>query len=1212
MNKKIILPSALLIFYACIIITSGQTEMVSKNQVFPSLISSTADIDGGTAVFEYACLFSECNIYKDLSVYFVKDSGLNIGSYELYVQKQVTEKEPSYEYMMKDITCSDINGKDIPCQVLDQVYKGLIDVNRTVWDKIGKDYLVSQGTYNIRLVVHWTPHIGPQKVDWIPKATLTKKDYPTLDKDYAIEKSEWAWFNSSWSAAKNFTITEPGKQDRENEIIEINLTGLTFGTGYPDEIRIVNAGVGEDGTSQTYDILENGTDWVNILTKVNVTAGSSVNYSVYYDSDYYYPPGFDYEIYNFSVSGNIVVQWDCYHDQDCNATVDADGGVISSYIDEVGQQWAYVSGSMTGLLAADEPQIGALYSVSKSDITCSVIGNGYLYAYINCSHNTKDAYQEMMFYSGTRIVKDLFQYSQGAAHGVGGRFSVYGTATRYFKGYDVAETAIPGSWTPGTYNNSYVMHYNNTSPTRSLIASWDAGDMQDDYAANARNSSYSIDTNYMNLFNINGNGVRILGYDDGNTTYQYQGVVEVTNGNEEEDGLVWHERFWNPLSYDIGTEQTQSTSITATIDNPTASIYTVDYVDLNVSTDTAASACLYSLDGAANVSMYGSGTNWYIEVTGLSEGSRTIVASCNSSGGSNWDSDSVTFTIDTVDPTLNITSPENATYTSSTVALNVYADETISTWYYTLNGAANASFSPNTTITATLGLNYISVWANDTADHWGSYGPVWFTYSEITGGNSNYEPNVVETYYQNMSNTVDLGSFSGLTNFQAYLIYNGTNMSASYNNNGGNYTMFRSFYTPIATQVNDTITFSWFYSFDYDGGSIANQTTDEAQVVHMIYLVTCTGTGSPASTTSTLNFTIKYEDNQSALVGDLDQSFDVWLNSSVYSRGYAFDHNGDVDYYVLCIYPTWTPGYYVDMIAEYEATGFSKRTYYLNNASIDNTTETIPLYLKENDTTSLITMEVLNNLGQPQENITINIQRFFIGENTYRTISIAETDFQGEATTYLTKDTIWYRFVLSDYGEVVGSYGPTIITEDSLTFRIDTETQGQWFNYYGQIASNCTTSSATNTTTCVVTDTSGLVLNVRLEADRESALGWIDTCDEEDSGSSVTLVCSLGNTENNLYRFALVAELEDTDVLLDGGYIDFRTGASEYGTIGLIVALMLMIFLPFIGAFKPGVALAMSGVAVFISMSFGLLYIDYASVISLVLVFVIGIYKMRT
>ncbi len=99
-------------------------------------------------------------------------------------------------------------------------------------------------------------------------------------------------------------------------------------------------------------------------------------------------------------------------------------------------------------------------------------------------------------------------------------------------------------------------------------------------------------------------------------------------------------------------------------------------------------------------------------------------------------------TEDTMPPTITIASPTNTTYNSTSINLEVSADEAVTSWLYSLNGGANVSFSPNTTITATEGSNNIIVYATDSAGNTGSSTKVYFT---VTVSANN--PSVIHQYH---------------------------------------------------------------------------------------------------------------------------------------------------------------------------------------------------------------------------------------------------------------------------------------------------------------------------------------------------------------------------------------------------------------------------------------------------------------------------------
>lgn len=75
------------------------------------------------------------------------------------------------------------------------------------------------------------------------------------------------------------------------------------------------------------------------------------------------------------------------------------------------------------------------------------------------------------------------------------------------------------------------------------------------------------------------------------------------------------------------------------------------------------------------------------------------------------------YTVSIVDtpmitPQVNVLSPTAITYSSTSIALQVTSNEAV-TWIYSLNGGANVTFTPNTTIMAISGSNSLKIYVVD-------------------------------------------------------------------------------------------------------------------------------------------------------------------------------------------------------------------------------------------------------------------------------------------------------------------------------------------------------------------------------------------------------------------------------------------------------------------------------------------------------------------
>lgn len=85
---------------------------------------------------------------------------------------------------------------------------------------------------------------------------------------------------------------------------------------------------------------------------------------------------------------------------------------------------------------------------------------------------------------------------------------------------------------------------------------------------------------------------------------------------------------------------------------------------------------------------------------------------------------------DTTAPSITIHHPTNTTYSQSTLDLNVTADEAVDVWQTSVDGGANQTFTPNSTVgPVSDGQHGVTVWANDSSGNWGKQ-TVYFTVSD--------------------------------------------------------------------------------------------------------------------------------------------------------------------------------------------------------------------------------------------------------------------------------------------------------------------------------------------------------------------------------------------------------------------------------------------------------------------------------------------------
>ena len=149
------------------------------------------------------------------------------------------------------------------------------------------------------------------------------------------------------------------------------------------------------------------------------------------------------------------------------------------------------------------------------------------------------------------------------------------------------------------------------------------------------------------------------------------------------------------------------------IQTPTNTTYATTTIPFNFTViDTNRASCWYILDAGANTTLASCANT---TLSGLTQGGHNISLWANDTLN-NRNSSTVSFTVDTIPPTLTIQLPANTTYTTTNRSLNFTTDATAAFCQYSLNGAANVSLPScaNTTFTAAQGGNTITVYANDT------------------------------------------------------------------------------------------------------------------------------------------------------------------------------------------------------------------------------------------------------------------------------------------------------------------------------------------------------------------------------------------------------------------------------------------------------------------------------------------------------------------
>jgi len=196
-------------------------------------------------------------------------------------------------------------------------------------------------------------------------------------------------------------------------------------------------------------------------------------------------------------------------------------------------------------------------------------------------------------------------------------------------------------------------------------------------------------------------------------------ITTITWTEGEHNVTIWANDSANNVNWSVINFTIDSTNPTISISSPTNNTYQTDEgLDIEYEfTEVNPDSCWYSNDTmSANTSLASCGTN-ITDVT-WSEGEHNVTIWIKDSVG-NEVLDYVNFTVDSLNPNVNITYPMNDTnYAINTISVNYTVSDINlqSCWYSNDSYSENITWSCGTNITNVTwaeGLHNVTIWAND-------------------------------------------------------------------------------------------------------------------------------------------------------------------------------------------------------------------------------------------------------------------------------------------------------------------------------------------------------------------------------------------------------------------------------------------------------------------------------------------------------------------
>lgn len=230
------------------------------------------------------------------------------------------------------------------------------------------------------------------------------------------------------------------------------------------------------------------------------------------------------------------------------------------------------------------------------------------------------------------------------------------------------------------------------------------------------------------------------------------------------------------------------------------------------------------------------------------------------------------------------------------------------------------------------------------------------------------------------------------------------------------------------------------------------------------------------------------------------------------------------------------------------------KTVLLNNNSLQNFT----IYMSNATTTSEVTVTVIDELGDRVEGAYIETLRYDPSTNTYKSIEVVQTNFEGQNSLNLEQNGEFYKFIISfPFGTARLTTTPTQIFGSSLNFQINlADLSGSEFFIWQDVSYSLSFGNTSNTFTYTFTDPSNSITQGCLDVYKivKTRRTQINESCVIGTGGSINILISPQNGTTYIGKAYITSG--GTQYLLEEKMVSYGL-SSNSGKLGVLLVLLL-------------------------------------------------------
>jgi len=259
---------------------------------------------------------------------------------------------------------------------------------------------------------------------------------------------------------------------------------------------------------------------------------------------------------------------------------------------------------------------------------------------------------------------------------------------------------------------------------------------------------------------------------------------------------------------------------------------------------------------------------------------------------------------------------------------------------------------------------------------------------------------------------------SFITNITGRFFFNGSEKTVSVDNNSEYYILNSSFITPSVTGLSQELPYYWNINVSQADGSFYDFNVSDNQTVQDFVLAKC----NASITVPGLNYSLRYESNNSLVNGSLSLDIDYWIGDKSNSKNLLY-FGSNLNHFDFCISPGGQT-FGSDYTALFSTPDSTQRTRIDEDIVVSNVTTGVNLFVVQTSEGIFARFKTVDQF----ENVITRVQsisRAFVGGDSV-IVEESVTDDSGVVTFFVNPDTVYnFTFIKTGFPRTSFTLRPT-------------------------------------------------------------------------------------------------------------------------------------------------------------------------------------------